>query len=160
MEYKRFKMLAQLLLQQEERCEQIMEKPQEDLSAYMDEPDEYLSLELKQFVAAFDLFLRKKKKTEEIRKHHLRTEKQRITAETKMAEIRDFFQRNPLREAGFYELVKQEGGSYDVVLTFSSLLEMMKEKRLEAEQKYLYGDITVRATRHLMEGGNEPWKSK
>ena len=65
-----------------------------------------------------------------------------------------------MREAGFYELVKQEGGSYDVVLTFSSLLEMMKEKRLEAEQKYLYGDITVRATRHLMEGGNEPWKSK
>lgn len=160
LEYKRFKMLAQLLQQQEEWCEQIMEKPQEDLSAYMDEPDEYLSLELKQFVAAFDLFLQKKKKTEEIRKHHLRTEKQRITAETKMAEIRDFFQRNPLREAGFYELVKQEGGSYDVVLTFSSLLEMMKEKRLEAEQKYLYGDITVRATRHLMEGGNEPWKSK
>lgn len=160
LEYKRFKLLAEMLQKQEDWCENIMEKPQEDISTYMDEPDEYLSLDLRQFVAAFDLFLRKKKKTEEIRRHHLRTEKQRITAETKMAEIRDFFRRNPVGEASFLDLVKQEGGNYDLVLTFSSLLEMMKERRLEAEQKYLYGDITVRATRHLMEGGNEPWKNE
>lgn len=160
LEYKRFKRLAEVLRQQEERCENRMEKPQEDLSAYMDEPDEYLNLELSQFVTAFDRFLRKKKKTEEIRKHHLRTEKQRITTEVKMAEIQDFFRKNPMREANFLDLVKREGGNYDVVLTFSSLLEMMKERRLAAEQKYIYGDITVRATEHLMEGGSEPWKDK
>lgn len=152
LEYKRFKALAEALQQREERCRDILEKPQEDLSAYMGQPDEYLCLDLRQFIAAFDLFLRKKKKTEEIRRHHLRTEKQRRTAESKMADIRDFFRLCPEKKASFWELVKRDGGSYDVALTFSSLLELVKERRLEAEQSCLYGDITVRATQRLMEG--------
>lgn len=154
-EYKRFKVLAEMLQQREEHCRRIMEKPQEDLSAYMGESDEYLSLDLGQFTAAFNLFLRKKKKTEEIRKHHLRTEKQRITAEAKMQDICNFFQGSLMGEVNFRQLVKKEDDNYDVALTFSSVLELMKEKRLEAEQKYIYGDITVRATGCLMKGAQE-----
>lgn len=152
LEYKRFKLLAEMLQQQEERGLCIMEKPQEDLSAYTGEPDEYLSLELKQFVTAFNLFLRKKKKVEEIRRHHIRSEKQRITAEARMADIRDFFRAQPGKKADFRELIRKKDDRYDVALTFSSLLEMMKERRLLAEQKYLYGAITVQATKRLMEG--------
>lgn len=152
LEYKRFKALAEVLQQREERCQDILEKPQEDLSAYMGQADEYLCLDLRQFIAAFDLFLRKKKKTEEIRKHHLRTEKQRRTAESKMADIRDFFRLCPEKEASFRELVKKDGGNYDVALTFSSVLELVKERQLDAQQSCLYGDITVKATDLLMEG--------
>lgn len=152
LEYKKFKILAEMLQQQEERGMRVMAKPQEDLSAYTGETDEYLSLDLRQFVAAFDLFLRKKKKIEEIHKHHIRTEKQRITAETRMADIRDFFRQDPFRPANFKELVEKKDDKYDIALTFSSVLEMMKEKRLDADQKYTYGDITVRAAEHLMEG--------
>ena len=36
-------------------------------------------------------------------------------------------------------------------MTFSSVLEMMKERKLDAEQRYLFGDITVRATEHLFD---------
>ena len=59
LEYKRFKLLAEMLRKQEESGLRTMEKPQEDLSVYTGEPDEYLKLDLRQFVAAFDLFLRK-----------------------------------------------------------------------------------------------------
>lgn len=155
LEYKRFKLLAEMLQQQESRAMGIMEKPQEELSVYTNEPDEYLSLDLRQFLTAFDLFLRKKKKVEEIRKHHIRTEKQRITAEARMEDIRDFFREDPFREADFRELIERRDDKYDIALTFSSVLEMMKEKKLDADQKYIYGDITVKATEHFMEGDSD-----
>lgn len=152
LEYKRFKLLAEMLREKEETGQRIMEKPQEDLSIYTHEADEQLNLDLNQFVSAFHLFLQKKKRLEEIRKHHVRSEKQRITTEARMLDIREFFRMDPSREANFKELVAKKGDHYDIALTFSSLLEMMKENRLEAEQKYLFGDITVRATEYLMEG--------
>lgn len=62
LEYKRFKLLADLLSQREEQGLRIIEKPQEDLTVYTGQEDSCLDLDLKQFVKAFDLFLRKKKK--------------------------------------------------------------------------------------------------
>ena len=156
LEYKRFKLLAEMLRKQEESGLRTMEKPQEDLSVYTGEPDEYLKLDLRQFVAAFDLFLRKKKKEEEIRRHHIQTEKQKATAEARMEDIREYFLEHVGEEADFKELVQKKEDKYDIALTFSSVLEMMKENRLDADQKYIYGDITVRATERLLEAGEEP----
>ena len=116
------------------------------MSEYVGEADEYLSLDLKQFVAAFEQFLHKKKKVEEIRKHHIRTEKQRVTAEARMADIHHFFKMEPERKADFRELIQKSDDKYDVALTFSSVLELMKERYLWAEQSYIYGDITIGAT--------------
>lgn len=149
LEYKRFKLLADMLRKQEDAASRILEKPQEDLSIYTGEPDEYLKLDLRQFVAAFNLFLRKKKKEDELRRHHIRTEKQRVTAEARMADIQEFFLERHKKEADFRELVQKKEDKYDIALTFSSVLEMMKERRLDAEQKYIYGDITVKATDRL-----------
>lgn len=59
LEYKRFKQAAQLLEEREEIGMRMFEKPQEDISAYLENPDEYLSLDLKQFAAAFRLFIEK-----------------------------------------------------------------------------------------------------
>lgn len=151
LEYKQFKAMAEMLQQREESGLRILEKPQEDLSEYTGEVDEYLSLDLKQFVAAFEQFLHKKKKVEEIRKHHIRTEKQRVTAEARMSDIQHFFRGEPGRTADFRELIQQKDDKYDVALTFSSVLELMKERYLWAEQSYLYGDITIGAT-ELMKG--------
>lgn len=151
LEYKKFKLLAEMLLQRQEEVSCVMEKPQEDLSTFTGEPDEYLKLELREFVAAFDLFLRKKKKEEEIRRHHLRTEKQRMTTEMRIADICDFFWEHPKKQVSLKDLVKKQTDKYDIALTFSSVLELMKERRLEAEQKYTYGDIRVRATNFLLE---------
>lgn len=152
LEYKQFKQLAEVLQRREESGMRIIEKPQEDLSEYTGEADEYLSLDLKQFVSAFEQFLHKKKKVEEIRKHHIRTEKQRVTAEARMADIRHYFKVEPEREADFRELIQKKDDKYDVALTFSSVLELMKERYLWAEQSYLYGDIKVGATELMMKG--------
>lgn len=153
-EYKQFKAIAEMLQQHEETGLRILEKPQEELSEYIGEVDEYLSLDLKQFINAFEQFLHKKKKVEEIRRHHIRSEKQRITAEARIADIQHFFKGDVERTADFRELIQHKEDKYDVALTFSSVLELMKERYLWAEQKYLYGDITIGAT-ELMKGEDD-----
>lgn len=50
-----------MLSEYEEENSHIYEKPKEDISEYLEQPDEYLSLEIGQFVNAFNLFLSKKK---------------------------------------------------------------------------------------------------
>ena len=151
-EYKLFKELSHMLEERHEETAARLEKPQEDLSEFTGEPDEYLNLDMDQFTAAFEAFLQRKKNLEEIRAHHIRTEKQRITTELRMGEIRNFFVDSGQREADFMELVPRADDKYEISVTFSSVLEMMKEHRLDAEQKKLFGDITVTATDELFEG--------
>lgn len=150
-EYKRFKDISEMLEQRAEMAARSLQKPQEDLSEYTGEADEYLSLDLEKFKAAFEQFLRRKKKLEEIRAHHRRSEKQRITTEIRMENIREFFRGRPEQRADFRELIEKKDDKYDVAVTFSSVLEMMKARKLDAEQRYTFGDITVTAAEHLFD---------
>lgn len=150
-EYKLFKTISEMLEERFEEGRAKLERPQEDLSAFTGEPDEYLSLDMDQFRTAFEIFLQRKKNLEEIRAHHIRTEKQRITTEIRMENIRTFFRERALKEADFRELIPNKKDKYDVSVTFASVLEMMKENRLDARQKRLFGDIIVKATDRLFE---------
>ena len=158
LEYKKFKRISEMLEACEEHTAKILEKPQEDLAAYTGEPDEYLSLDIEKFKTAFEQFLRRKKKLEEIREHHRRSEKQRLTQEHRMDDIQEFFRSDPKRKADFRELIHKRDDKYDVAVTFASVLEMMKQRRVDAEQKYLFGDITVTAAEELFaeDGSTEP----
>ena len=68
-----------------------------------------------------------------------------------MEDIRDFFRKSTSGEADFRELLHKKNDRYDAAVTFSSVLEMMKQNYLDAYQKYLYGAITVKATEHLFD---------
>lgn len=151
LEYKKFRAASEMLEKRRDEAAKQLEKPKEDISEYTGKPDEYLSLDIEKFKAAFELFLQRKKRLEEIREHHIRTEKQRMTTELKMASIKDFFRDYPKKEVDFRELVGKKDDMYDVAVTFSSVLEMMKEKRLDAEQKYIFGDIKVKAAERIFE---------
>lgn len=154
-EYKKYKAVSEMLEQRRESAAASIEKPQEDLTEYTNEPDEYLMLDSGKFREAFEAFLRRKRKLEEIKAHHIRTNKQRITTETRITDIKEFFSRLPEgQRAGFEELVQKKNDKYDISVTFSSVLEMMKEKRIDAEQKRLFGEIEVYATEHLMDEGD------
>ena len=48
-------------------------------------------------------------------------------------------------------LVPNQGDKYDISVTFASVLEMMKARTLDAEQKKIFGDIKVKATDRLFE---------
>ena len=145
LDYKRFKKAAEILQERQERSQHIFEKPQEDISEYLENPDEYLSLDLKQFASAFSLFIQKKQKVEAVRKHYTRIERERSTMEGRIRMILGTVRRKIGQIFSFRELVPNKDDRYDVVVTFMSLLEMAMERVIRIDQKSLYGDIEVSA---------------
>ena len=154
LEYKKYKKGADILKEREELMACIYEKPQEDLSAYRKAPEEHLDLDVQKFAYAFDLFLRKKKREEEVRRHYTRVERERATIETRIVYIRDRFKKafaRGVRRVNLKELIPDKRDRYDIVVTFVSVLQMMRDKYLDAEQKTTYGDITVLLGERKME---------
>lgn len=143
LEYKKFRAAAQILETCEAKKLQCFEKPKEDLEQYTNAPDEYLSLDIKQFVAAFNLFLRKKQKIEEVTKHYTRVERQKQSIEMKIESIIGFFKKHGLRKMFFKELISDKRDKYDVVLTFTSMLQMVREQVIRVEQQSTFGDMQI-----------------
>lgn len=154
-EYKKFKAISAMLEERKLGAEAALEKPKEDITQYTGERDEFLMLDEKQFRKAFEAFLQRKKKLSEIREHHIRTDKQRITSEIRTADIKRFFRKNPARSVNFTELIRRKDDKYDISVTFTSVLEMIKEHKLEARQKRLFGDIKITPTDKLFTENEE-----
>ena len=143
LEYKKFKAAAELLESYEDKKTLCFEKPKEALEPYTNEADEYLLLDIKQFVSAFNLFLRKKQRIEEVRKHYTRVERQKQSIEMKIQHIIGFLKNHRLKKVFFKELLAKESNKYDVVLTFTSMLQMMREKLIRVEQQRAFGDLEI-----------------
>jgi segregation and condensation protein A len=143
LEYKKFREAAGRLTELEERAVLIIEKSMEDLQPYTGEPDEYLRMDLKQFMQAFRLFLARKQRVEEVRRHYERVEKQRDTVEAKILFIRELFQSEKKRRLRFQDLLKPESDRFEAVLTFVALLEMTRNGIVNTEQIESFGEIAV-----------------
>jgi len=152
LEYKKFKAASELLTAREEDSLLIYEKPKEDLSIYTNDPDELLTLDINQFVRAFNDFVIKKRKVDEIRRNYERDERHRITTEARIQLITDRIAKEAGRTFSFFELIPDRGNTYDTALSFVSILEMLKQRKIDAKQKSLFGDITITATAYLMTG--------
>lgn len=144
LEYKKYKNISGFLADRETQAARIFEKPQEDISAYLASPDEYLVMGMDQFVTAFNAFLLRKKKVEEIRTRYERVQREKVTAEARMAFIESILGKAPTRRVNFRETM-QNGDRYDMALSFSSMLEMIRQQKLTAEQKALFADIYLQA---------------
>ena len=143
LEYKRFKNAAELLEKSEELALCIFEKPKEDISQYTNEPDIYLSLDIKHFVAAFNQFLLRKKRLEEIRTNYEKPEEPKTTAEEKIDFIKSIFKIKNKRTVNFRDLLQFKNDKYEIALTFASILEMAKQGSIRLKQPVPFGDIKV-----------------
>ena len=143
LEYKRFKNAAELLEHSEEVNQRIFEKPKEDLAPFTKEPDELLNLDINQFMKVFKMFLLKKKKLEEIKKNYARIERQKITIESKIEFIKSLFRSKAKNRLSFRELLTPDGSRYDLVLTFVSMLEMIRQKSISVHQNVNFGEIHI-----------------
>ena len=137
LEYKKFKQAAAMLADAEEYSLRVYEKPQEDISMYTEAPDEYFLMDIDSFVNAFNLFLYRKKKIEDVRRHYMRLERQKISY------IKSFFARKNKTSVTFDELVEEDRDRYNKVVTFTSLLEMAKSKAVGLEQRANFEKIVI-----------------
>lgn len=168
LEYKRFKAISKMLSERETEGRMIYEKPQEDISEYTDNPDETLLLSMPQFVTAFNAFIERKEKIQQIHQHYQRVERQKVSAEHRKDFIRALFAMNKgcaaddptsledsdwdidtERVVPFDDMVPDKSDHYDVALSFTSVLEMIRQRRVTADQASLFAEIYVKATEHL-----------
>lgn len=152
LEYKKFKRAAEILQNQEELCENIFAKPQEDISEYLDQPDEYLSLDLKQFANAFTGFVQRKHRIESVRRHYTKVEREKATIEGRITLIANSLRAKIGKIFNFKELIPNKKDRYDVIVTFVSLLEMAKQRVVNVKQETTYGNIEVSAGERIDEG--------
>ena len=117
LEYKKFKAAAAFLQECEGQAACCYEKPREDVAAFTRGPEELLNLDLTQFMKAFGLFLEKKSRIEDVKKRYQRVERQRMTLEDRIQQLRGLFLSK--KKFRFSELLGEERSRYHVVLTLS-----------------------------------------
>ncbi len=155
LEYKKFKEISRILQEKEAESLRFFSKPAEDLSVYTDHPHTIYDFDRKQLVNGFRLFLKKKSKTMEIKTKYGGKIIQKETADQRMQRMRTLLISQPDQEVPFGKLVGQDPKPYTVALTFSSLLEMVRQQKAHATQEELYGEIYTKAARALKETEEE-----
>lgn len=144
LEYKKFKAASEFLADCEEEAANVFSKPQEDISEYESNPDETLMLDAGQFIKAFTLFINRKEKMVEIKKRYDKVPRQKISAEARTRFIEDMFRGSGNEAHSFFETCEDGSDRYDVALSFVTVMELIKERKLTAEQKRLFGDIILK----------------
>jgi len=140
-EYKKFKEAATQLRQMEEKRPENFTKPPSDLSPYM--PDEQLALfnaevNVYDLLYAFQKMLRRK----QLRKPLKTTvKKQEIPVKDQMFKVVDVLKKRG-GKSSFFELFPYEDKA-TIIVTFLSLLELMKRQIVFVEQENNFEDLTV-----------------
>jgi segregation and condensation protein A len=146
LDYMRIKRAAEILMAAEEFNLAVHEKPAEDMSAFLDNPDEILQVSDDQMVNAFIQFLTRKRKVEEVTRRYSRVRRRKETIESRISEMTEILERK-FREGNgkvlFFDLLPEKPDRYDITLSFMSLLSMIKNQGYDAEQNENFGDIKV-----------------
>ncbi len=152
-EYKLTKKRAEMLTERMDYFANVHEKPQEDISIFLENPDEFLSLDAKKFAKAFILFIERKQRVSEVKKNYQTIEKRRNSIEERILHIAEILKSGDSSENlyNFKEFIPKDEDTYEVALTFVSLLELIKEQEIEASQEKLYGDIMVKKIKNKTE---------
>jgi segregation and condensation protein A len=142
-EYTRYKKLAVALEEQMDVASLKFTKPREDLAPYTGEVDEYLKMEPDAFIAAFKAFIFKRQKREEIQRMQDRIERDRVSVMTKKTLISRLLQKAKRGILKFRELLSPGADRYDKVVTFVSVLELVKNGVIGVKQKDNFAEIEV-----------------
>ena len=146
LDYMRIKRAAEALQAAEEYNLAVHEKPAEDMSVYIDDPDEILRVSDEQLVNAFILFLTRRKKVEEVTRRYQRVRRRKETIEARIKDMAVLLGQKlkPGTDGiSFAELLPEKPDRYDITLSFMSLLSMIKNMEYDAEQAENFGEITV-----------------
>ena len=146
LEYIRFKKAAEALETRRDFSRLKLQKPQEDLFAYTDEPDIYLRMDMETFIQAFKGFIHRRVKGEELQRIRLNIERERLSLEKKVSFIGKLL--SAARKAKqkfirFRDLLSKESDRADRVVTLVALLDMANSGELKVRQKTDFGEIEI-----------------
>ncbi|MDR3225670.1 MAG: segregation/condensation protein A [Clostridiales Family XIII bacterium] len=143
LEYTRYKRRAAALEERMDAAALKFTKPKEDLAPWTGEPDEYLNMDMERFIAAFKAFIYKRRKNEELRIMQERIERDKMSVATKKTFIERVLRAARSGIAKFHDLLSPDADKYDKVVTFVSLLEMVKSGVCSVRQEDNFREIEV-----------------
>ncbi len=141
-EYRKYRMLAEKLRVLEEKNEDIFTKPAEDPAEYAGSAREELITGPEEFMSAFRSFLEQRRRIEEIHRRYEYIPRDLMSLEEKSQSVMNRLKGG--KNVGFHDLLDKEGDRYDMVLTFTALLELTARGQAAVRQETLFGEITAR----------------
>lgn len=148
-EYMKVKRIAEFLEEGEKAGLGIFEKAGEDISIYLDNPEEILKTSEEKFIEAFFAFLERKKRLSDVKKRYVKVHRERASVEERINYMIKAIDEN-VEKNGFVifkDLIPAGSDKYDTALSFVSLLEMVKTQDIDVNQDELYGDIQIKRKR-------------
>ena len=101
---------------------------------------------MESFINTFKLFLEREKRVAVVKSHYQRVEREKASIESRIVYIKDKIKNaitGGIKKLSLKELVPNKKSRYDVIVTFASVLQMMKDRQLKAEQEKMYGEILI-----------------
>ena len=140
LEYKKYKNAAEVLKETHEEHSKILYKVKEEL-VFSQEDNVFIDLDLDQFVHAFNIFLKKKKRIFDIQKQYTKEKREVMSIEDKIAQIKNLF--NQKKKIDFYKLINDDWNRHEVILTFLAVLELLKQSFIKVQQHAIFGKIVI-----------------
>lgn len=144
-EYLKAKKAAAALQKCEEGMIGIYEKPGEDISEYLANPLEIIKTDEDKLIKAFRAFIERKKNISDVERRYVKVKPQGVSVDERIEYISDILNKRFRHSTGvdFTDLIPDRADKADITLSFISLLEMIRERELDASQDCLYGNIRV-----------------
>ena len=73
-------------------------------------------------------------------------EREKASIESRISFIKDKIKnaiKGGIKKLSLKDLVPNKKSRYDVIVTFASVLQMMKDRQIRAEQDKMYGEISI-----------------
>jgi len=145
-EYVRFKKAAAGLEERRELARLKLTKPQEDLMSYTGEPDVYLRMDMDNFIKAFNNFIHRRIRGEELQRIRRGIERERLSLERKVSFIEKLLaaaRKAKQKIIKFSDMLSDEPDRKDRVVTLVALLNMTQDGEMKIRQKSCYGEIEI-----------------
>lgn len=157
LEYKRYKLMAQELLDMEEDAQGVLFKPPtvpKEVARYETpvDLDELLDgLTLAKLKRVFESVMKRQQdKVDPIRSTFGTIRKEPVSLETRILDVMQYARKR--RRFSFRQLLERQGDRLEIVVTFLAVLELMKIGKIHLKQENIFDDMEIET---LEEEGDE-----
>ncbi|QQY80637.1 condensin subunit ScpA [Keratinibaculum paraultunense] len=140
-EYKKFKYISKELKEYEEIQRKVFYKPKEDLSLFIEEDESLKPMDLDELVKAFNCILAKTKDSNNIIDVD-KIQREEYTLDKCMENIKKKLSNK--KQIKFQHLFDENVDKQEIIVTFLSLLELIKMKEVVVYQEKNFSNIVIK----------------
>ena len=145
LEYRKFKNAVEILKEKKEIAGKSIYKVRENFDEIIEKSSkdrEHIDIDIDSFVDAFNTFLKKRKRISDIKKRYQEIEGQRISIDDRIYELKHMLKNNSSLK--FSDIINYDCDKHEIIVTFVSILELLKERIVVAIQDGNFEEIIIK----------------